>query len=302
MGEIAYHCAEEETLDPPALAALQRRKLAAMLRAVMATNPFYRRKLAAIDFDPLADPIETLPFTTRAELEQRPGGASAVRDESHPAARAIRPAAPDLRQQRRAADALARHGRQLAVVEEAVGHHLRGGGGDAARTGSSSRSRSARSSASGARSRARRRWATSRSPRGGMTTPARLRFMLDNACTVVCCTPTYALRMAEVAAAEGIDLPASPVTKLIVAGEPGGSIPATRQRIEHGVGRARLRPHRHDRDRRAGLRVRAGARRRPPDRERVHRRGDRPGDRPAGRPTARRGNSSSRTSGAATAR
>jgi phenylacetate-CoA ligase len=72
---------------------------------------------------------------------------------------------------------------------------------------------------------------------GGMTTPARLRFMLDNACTVVCCTPTYALRMAEVAAAEGIDLPAAAaVTKLIVAGEPGGSIPATRQRIERAWG------------------------------------------------------------------
>ena len=36
----------------------------------MATNAFYRDKLATMDFDPAADPIEKLPFTTRAELER----------------------------------------------------------------------------------------------------------------------------------------------------------------------------------------------------------------------------------------
>ena len=54
--------------------------------------------------------------------------------------------------------------------------------------------------------------------------------------TVVCCTPTYALHMAETAAAEGIDLAGSGVTKVVVAGEPGGSIPATRERIEAAWG------------------------------------------------------------------
>ena len=60
--------------------------------------------------------------------------------------------------------------------------------------------------------------------------------------TVVCCTPTYALRLAEVAGEErrsGCSLAASGVRVLIVAGEPGGSIPATRQRIERAWG-ARL--------------------------------------------------------------
>jgi phenylacetate-CoA ligase len=71
---------------------------------------------------------------------------------------------------------------------------------------------------------------------GGMTTTARLRHMLDNECTVVCCTPTYALRLAEVAADERIDLPGCRVRKLIVAGEPGGSIPTTRRRIEQAWG------------------------------------------------------------------
>jgi phenylacetate-CoA ligase len=67
---------------------------------------------------------------------------------------------------------------------------------------------------------------------GGMSTTARLRFLLDNAATVVLCTPTYALHLAEKARDEGIDLASSPVRALILAGEPGGSIPATRARIE----------------------------------------------------------------------
>lgn len=67
---------------------------------------------------------------------------------------------------------------------------------------------------------------------GGMTTSVRLRALLENEATVLCCTPTYALRMAEVAAAEGLDLQESSVRMLIVAGEAGGTIPATRKRIE----------------------------------------------------------------------
>jgi phenylacetate-CoA ligase len=69
-------------------------------------------------------------------------------------------------------------------------------------------------------------------PGGGLSTSARLRMLLENEITVVLCTPTYALRMAEIAQQEGIDLAGSPVRALIVAGEPGGGIPATRARIE----------------------------------------------------------------------
>lgn len=73
-------------------------------------------------------------------------------------------------------------------------------------------------------------------PAGGMSSTARLRYLRDTQATVVLCTPTYALRLAEVAAAEGIDLAASAVRVLIVAGEPGGSILATRARIETAWG------------------------------------------------------------------
>lgn len=71
---------------------------------------------------------------------------------------------------------------------------------------------------------------------GGMTSAARLRFLLDHQATVILCTPTYALHLVEVAKREELPLRASAVEKLIVAGEPGGSIPGTRQQIEQGWG------------------------------------------------------------------
>jgi phenylacetate-CoA ligase len=69
-------------------------------------------------------------------------------------------------------------------------------------------------------------------PGGGLSSAARLRAIIDNGVTVLCCAPTYAIRLAEVAAEDKIDLAAGRVKWIIVAGEPGGSIPSTRARIE----------------------------------------------------------------------
>lgn len=69
-------------------------------------------------------------------------------------------------------------------------------------------------------------------PGGGLTTVTRLRILMENEATVLCCTPTYALRLAEVAGQEGIDLKENKLRKIIVAGEPGGSIESTRKRLE----------------------------------------------------------------------
>jgi phenylacetate-CoA ligase len=69
-------------------------------------------------------------------------------------------------------------------------------------------------------------------PGGGMRTGVRLRTILDTRATVLCCTPTYAIHLAEAAAEEKIDIHASSVRRIIVAGEPGGSIAATRAHIE----------------------------------------------------------------------
>ena len=70
----------------------------------------------------------------------------------------------------------------------------------------------------------------------GQSTAERLRAIGDLGATVVLCTPTYALRMGEMAQGEGIDLAASSVRVTIHAGEPGASIPETRDRIEAAFG------------------------------------------------------------------
>lgn len=70
-------------------------------------------------------------------------------------------------------------------------------------------------------------------PNGGMTSAQRIRAILSNDVTVLVCTPTYALRLAEVAEQAGIALSReSQVRVTIHAGEPGASLPATKQRIE----------------------------------------------------------------------
>lgn len=77
-------------------------------------------------------------------------------------------------------------------------------------------------------------------PGGGMSSESRLRLLAATRPTVVCCTPTYALRLAQVARATGIPgssgVALSGVRTVIVAGEPGGSIPATRSQLERGWG------------------------------------------------------------------
>jgi phenylacetate-CoA ligase len=74
-------------------------------------------------------------------------------------------------------------------------------------------------------------------PGGGMSSQIRLSMIEAIGATVVCCTPTYALRLAEIAELERRKpLSEGTVRTLIVAGEPGGSIPATRERIERSWG------------------------------------------------------------------
>lgn len=68
-------------------------------------------------------------------------------------------------------------------------------------------------------------------PGGGLSSTGRLRAILDNQATVICCTPTYALHLAQTAAEQNLDLSKSRVKILIVAGEPGGSIPSVRARL-----------------------------------------------------------------------
>jgi phenylacetate-CoA ligase len=69
-------------------------------------------------------------------------------------------------------------------------------------------------------------------PGGGMDSLQRLRAIQDVGATVLVCTPSYALHLAEVAQEHEIDLSQLAIRVTIHAGEPGASLPATRQRIE----------------------------------------------------------------------
>ncbi|MCG3178544.1 MAG: Phenylacetate-coenzyme A ligase [Phycisphaerae bacterium] len=201
-----------------------------MLDEVLAANSFYRRKLGGLKFDPASDPLDRLPFTTKAELQRdqadRPPFGSNL---TYPLDRYCR--------YHQTSASTGRPLRWLDTAEswrwwtECWGIVFRGAGvaaGDrlvfpfsfgpfigfwAAFEGAVALGNMAL-------------------PAGGMSTTARLRYIIDNQATVVCCTPTYALHLAQVAAEEGIDLAGSRVRALIVAGEPGGSVPATRRRIE----------------------------------------------------------------------
>ncbi len=73
-------------------------------------------------------------------------------------------------------------------------------------------------------------------PSGNMTTAGRVELIDKMDATVVCATPTYALRLAQEAQNLGIDLPGSAVSRLILSGEPAGSIPASKRMIEEQWG------------------------------------------------------------------
>lgn len=71
---------------------------------------------------------------------------------------------------------------------------------------------------------------------GAQSTSERVAGVLASGATVLLSTPTYALRLAEVARADGVDLGRSGLRVSIHAGEPGASIPATRERLERELG------------------------------------------------------------------
>ncbi|HPF41627.1 MAG TPA: phenylacetate--CoA ligase family protein [Phycisphaerae bacterium] len=223
-----------ETLDAAGTRIVQRAKLQAMLDEILPDNAFYREKFAGIDLDAAANDWSILPLTTRDELQ--------VDQRTHPP-----------------------YGRNFSypLSDFVRFHQTSGTGGVPMRWLDRQRdwdwwTRLWRTIYCAAGVQRDDRfifpfsfgpfigfWAAFDSavamgnlclPAGGMTTTARLRLLLDNNVTLVGCTPTYALRMAEVAREEGIDLASSPVRGLFVAGEPGGSIPATRAAIEQGWG------------------------------------------------------------------
>lgn len=71
---------------------------------------------------------------------------------------------------------------------------------------------------------------------GGASGLQRVKDIMSLRPTIVCGTPTYLLHLAEVAAAEGIDVRQAGVTMLAGGGEAGFSIPLTRQKLADAWG------------------------------------------------------------------
>jgi phenylacetate-CoA ligase len=228
-----------EYLDRAALTELQGQRLRALLREVLPANPFYARKLAAAsvaasEVRSLTD-LPRLPFTTKAELiadqaEHPPYGTVLT----YPPGRYSRlhqTSGTTSGQPLRWLDTPASWDWLLGCWE--IMYRIMGLRPDdrlffAFSFGPFLFGWTASEGA----------WRLGNLclPGGGMSSAARLRFLLDNAATVLLATPTYALHLAEVAAAEGLDLAGSSVRAVVVGGEPGGSIPPTRQRIEQAWG------------------------------------------------------------------
>jgi len=228
-----------ETLGREALQQIQLKKLQLMLEPVLRTNSFYRRKLGAAgiktgkELNSLAD-LRRLPFTTKLELS--------LDQAEHP-----------------------RYGTNLTFPVDAYTriHQTSGTTGQPIRwldTDESwqwwARCWATVYEAAGVTSRDRIFFAFSFGPfigfwsayqgaqrigalavpGGGMSSFQRAKAILDHDISVLVCTPSYALHLAEVAEQEGIDLKNSNVNITIQAGEPGASLPGTKRRIESAWG------------------------------------------------------------------
>src|SRR5215475_3755572 len=74
-------------------------------------------------------------------------------------------------------------------------------------------------------------------PVGGLSTDQRIDALLNYPISVLGCTPSYALFLAEAAAKKGIDLAKDAKLRITWhTGEPGASIPATKEKIEGAFG------------------------------------------------------------------
>jgi phenylacetate-CoA ligase len=225
-----------QTASRDEIAAYQINRLRAGLRRVLDGNPFYQRKLAGLDTARLTDldALRLLPFTTKGELiadqrEHPPYGANLT--------------AP-LRDYVRLHQTSGTTGEPLRILDTTEGWDwwadcwvtiYRAAGVTPEDVVFLAFSFGPFIGFWSAYEGAKRAGALV-VPGGGQTSVQRLRAILATNATVLVCTPTYALHLAEVAGAEGIDLASSAIRVTIHAGEPGASIPSTRQRIEESWG------------------------------------------------------------------
>ena len=223
-----------ETMPRKALEALQLTKLRSMLQQIYGPNRFYTEKLDAAGIHPESiktlDDLKRLPLTSKSELVQAqsdalPLGSNATFEESAYS---------------RFHQTSGTTGTPLRVLDtpeswdwwgRCWGHVLAG-------AGLTENDRLFVPFSFGpfigfwAAVEGARKINALMIPGGGRDSLQRLHLMKELGVTAMCCTPTYALRLAEVARESGFDLSQIPLRTLIHAGEPGANVPATKARIE----------------------------------------------------------------------
>jgi len=219
-----------ERLDRDALREHQLERLNALLSAIVPHNRFYAEKLGHVEL-PLQslDALSELPFTFKDELLTINGSGDFAANCSFPLERYVR-----------YHQTSGTRGRPLAVLDtaddwqwwiECWQYVL-----DAAEIGPEDRIALAFSFGPFIGFWSAHDAAVARGamviPSGGMSTLARVEMIRNCRATALFCTPSYAMRLAEVAVENRIDPASLEVRRIVVAGEPGGSIPALRKRIE----------------------------------------------------------------------
>jgi phenylacetate-CoA ligase len=231
-----YH-RELETLDRRSLIALQREKLGRLLQE-LETNRFYQEKfqLARLEMRSIrsAADLQRLPFTTKSEL--------VAEQQSHPPyGRLLTYSLERYRYLHQTSGTTSQPIKWLDTREDweswmrCWGHVYRGAGVGDSDVVFCAFSFGPYISHWAAMDGARHIGALCLSG-GGLSSEQRLRLMLDNRCTVLVCTPTYALHLGEVAESLGLDLAQSDIRITIHAGEPGASVPNVKRRIEDSWG------------------------------------------------------------------
>lgn len=221
-------------LDREALNAFQLGRLNNLLAEILSHNAFYQHKLAGCPTDLQSlDQLASLPFTIKEELQPPADAEPFAYNRTYP-----------IEQYVRCHQTSGTHGRPLVVVDtaedwrwwiDAWQYVL-----DAAEVRSADRALLAFSfgpfigfwsafDALIARG-------TLVIPGGGLSSLARLEMLRGAKANVLLCTPTYALHLVEVAAEHKINLKHLSVEKIIVAGEPGGSVASIRERVESAWG------------------------------------------------------------------
>jgi|EPASupsiteSAE347_1022098.scaffolds.fasta_scaffold07524_2 phenylacetate-CoA ligase len=234
MARVIYYDEQVETMEKDKLREFQFAKLQALLKRVYASNAFYKKKFkeAGIEFSDIKsfDDLKKLPFTVKKEFEED--------QKNYPlfGTNLTQPMEEYLQYHQTSGTT----GKPIKFLDtkeswawrgRVAGYILRGAGvtkGDRVLFPFNFGPYTAF-------------WAMYEGvyqlgnmaiPTGGWTSVQRLNCIIENQATVIPMTPTYAVRLADVAQEEKIDIANSSVRILMLTGEPGGLVPTIREKVE----------------------------------------------------------------------